>query len=120
MKIFLQCGIVEHSGHGVPIVVKEYGEKAYSFSQNMITVTIPFNRPKQVVNAPVNAPVKLTPTQVNILNLIRHDANITIEAIVQSLGKDRRTITRNIGVLREKQLLKRVGSDKTGHWEIIE
>ena len=120
MKIFLQCGIVEHSGHGVPIVVKEYGEKAYSFSQNMITVTIPFNRPKQVVNAPVNAPVKLTATQANILNLIRKDANITIEVIVQSLGKDRRTITRNIGVLREKQLLRRVGSDKTGYWEIIE
>ena len=32
MKIFLQCGIVEHSGHGVSIVIKEYGEKAYSFS----------------------------------------------------------------------------------------
>ncbi len=120
MKIFLQCGIVEHSGYGVPIVVKEYGEKAYSFSQNMITVIIPFNRPKQVENAPVNAPVKLTATQANILNLIRQDANITIEAIVQSLGKDRRTITRNIGVLREKQLLRRVGSDKTGYWEIIE
>ena len=85
----MQCGIVEHSGHGVPIVVKEYGEKAYSFSQNMITVTIPFNRPKQVVNAPVNTPVKSTATQANILNLIRKDANITIEAIVQSLGKDR-------------------------------
>lgn len=24
MNIFLQCGIVEHSGHGVSIVVKEY------------------------------------------------------------------------------------------------
>ena len=60
MKIFLQCGIVEHSGHGVPIVIKEYGEKAYSFSQNMITVTIPFNRPKQLKNEPVNEPVKLT------------------------------------------------------------
>lgn len=43
MKIFLQCGIVEHSGHGVPIVVREYGEKAYTFSENMIMVTIPFD-----------------------------------------------------------------------------
>lgn len=31
MKIFLQCGIVEHSGHGVPIVVREYGEKHILF-----------------------------------------------------------------------------------------
>ena len=81
MKIFLQCGIVEHSGHGVPIVVREYGEKAYSFSKNMITVTIPFNRPKQMenepvnatVNASVNAPVKLTTIQTNILNIMKED-----------------------------------------------
>lgn len=118
MKIFLQCGIVEHSGHGVPIVVREYGEKAYTFSQNMITVTIPFSRPKQIKNAPVNAPVKLTATQTSILNLIKEDANITIEAIVKILGKDRRTITRNISVLKEKELIGRVGSDKSGHWEI--
>ncbi len=36
---------MEHSGHGVPIVVREYGEKAYTFSENMITVTIPFEKP---------------------------------------------------------------------------
>ena len=33
MKIFLQCGIVEHSEHGVPIVVREYWEEAYKFSE---------------------------------------------------------------------------------------
>ena len=37
---------MEHSGHGVPIVVREYGEKAYTFSENMITVTIPFDKPE--------------------------------------------------------------------------
>ena len=67
MKIFLQCGIVEHSGHGVPIVVKEYGEKAYSFSQNMITVTIPFNRPKQTKSATNNATNNLSETERFIL-----------------------------------------------------
>lgn len=54
MKIFLQCGIVEHSGHGVPIVVREYGEEAYSFSQNMITVTIPFNKQVLVKNESID------------------------------------------------------------------
>ncbi len=54
MKIFLQCGIVEHSGHGVPIVVREYGEEAYSFSKNMITVTIPFNKQALVKNESID------------------------------------------------------------------
>ncbi|MDE6414947.1 MAG: hypothetical protein K2K48_05990 [Anaeroplasmataceae bacterium] len=44
MKIFLQCSIVEHLGHGVPIIVREYDEKAYEFSESFITVTIPFDR----------------------------------------------------------------------------
>ena len=45
-KNFGLCGIVEHSGHGVPIVVREYEEKAYTFSENMITVTSPFDKPE--------------------------------------------------------------------------
>lgn len=44
MKIDLQYHIVNQSGHGVPIIVREYGEKAYTFSENSITVTIPFDR----------------------------------------------------------------------------
>jgi len=42
MNIFLQCGVVEQSGHGVPVVVREYGAEAYEFSGDMITVKIPF------------------------------------------------------------------------------
>lgn len=30
-KIFLQCRIVEQTGHGVPKVVSKYGEEAYDF-----------------------------------------------------------------------------------------
>ncbi len=44
MKIFLQCHIVEQTGHGVPKVVKKYGEEAYDFGTSTITVTIPFDR----------------------------------------------------------------------------
>ena len=61
MKIFLQCGIVEHSGHGVPIVVREYGEKAYTFSENMITVTIPFDNPETKSGTKSTAPPILFP-----------------------------------------------------------
>ena len=34
---FLQCGIVGLSGHGVSIVVMEYSETAYTFSENMMS-----------------------------------------------------------------------------------
>ena len=47
MDRFKSCRIVERSGHGVPEVVKDYGKKAYKFSDNTITVTIPFDKTLQ-------------------------------------------------------------------------
>lgn len=43
-EIFLQLHISEKSGRGVPRIVEEYGQEAFSFGDNAITVTIPFNR----------------------------------------------------------------------------
>lgn len=42
MDILLRCKIVDQSGHGVPTIVDIYGEEVYTFSENFITVTIPF------------------------------------------------------------------------------
>ncbi len=44
IEIFVQLHISEKSGRGVPGIVGEYGEKAFDFSNNSITVTIPYNR----------------------------------------------------------------------------
>lgn len=55
MKIFLQCHIVEQTGHGVPKVVNKYGAKAYDFGTSMITVTIPFDK-SGFENEPQNEP----------------------------------------------------------------
>ena len=42
MDIFLQCKIMDQAGHGVPTIVSVYGIDAYNFSDDFITVTIPF------------------------------------------------------------------------------
>ncbi len=122
MKIFLQCGIVEHSGHGVPVVVREYGENAYTFSQNMITVTIPFNKPKKIknepVNEPINEPVKLTKSATKVFQFIQGHSDSTIDDIATAVSVSRETVKRALKALKEKGYIVRVGSDKTGHWEI--
>lgn len=125
MKIFLQCHIVEQTGHGVPKVVRKYGAKAYDFGTSTITVTIPFDRSgfknKQenaTVNATASATVKLTNTEKAILSLISEDKAITVGGLSEKIGKHRTTILRALSQLKEKRLIERVGSDKTGHWEI--
>ena len=42
MHAFVSCGLVEQSGHGVPVVVQKYGEEAYKLNGGFVKVTIPF------------------------------------------------------------------------------
>lgn len=44
MRVFMACGLVEQSAHGVPLVVEEYGESAYHFDGNFIKVVMPFDK----------------------------------------------------------------------------
>lgn len=68
-----------------------------------------------------NAPVNIAGMKTNdaILKLIAQNSHITRKEMAKQIGKDIRTIGRAIKQLQEKKQLKRVGSDKTGHWELI-
>ena len=45
---------------------------------------------------------------------------ITTQEIADELGVSRRAITKQITNLREQGIIRRVGPDKGGHWEVIE
>lgn len=74
-------------------------------------------------NAPpsvtVNVTVKLTVNQKNILGLVKENPNISQEAIASELGIARETVNRNMKKLQERNVLKRLGADKNGCWEIV-
>ena len=126
MKIFLQCEIVEHSGHGVPIVVREYGKDAYTFSKNMITVTIPFNKKVKkrakngvvnvVENETVNETVKLTARESAVIAEMRNNPKISKKRLMELTSIPKTTLDRIVFSLKRKGIIKRIGSDKQGHW----
>ena len=64
------------------------------------------------VNGGVNA------TQKEILSLIKENSYIRIFEMAQKLSKPVRTVENNIKQLKEKGIISRVGSDKTGYWII--
>ncbi len=45
---------------------------------------------------------------------------VNTKYLSERLGVNRKTIQRELAGLVEKNLIKWVGSDKTGHWELIE
>lgn len=69
-------------------------------------------------NAPVNAPVKLNKTQLQILNAIQQNNLITYDELSLKLNKDRTTIRKNISKLKQLGIIQRTGSDKNGYWEV--
>ena len=79
--------------------------------------TAPANAPVTApANAPANAPVKLNKTQSAIVKAMRNDNHITYEDLGTIVEVDRSTIRRNIAVLKEKGVIRRVGEDKNGYW----
>jgi predicted HTH transcriptional regulator len=70
-------------------------------------------------NATVNATVKLNKTQKKILYLLHENKNATYEEIAKQLDIERTTVWRNIDAMKKKAVLRRVGEDKNGHWEVL-
>ncbi len=127
-KILTQMHYIEQSGRGIPTIVKKYGKSAFHFGTSYIECIIPYNildknksdemNGDASVNANVNASVNLSKIQVDILNAFRKNKTITLKEIANLLSKNESTIVRNVKILKEKGILVRNGSDKTGHWEI--
>ena len=58
-------------------------------------------------------------TSEKIIGLIEKRREITIQELCQIINVSKRSIERNLKSLKEKGILKRIGPDKGGYWEII-
>ena len=59
-------------------------------------------------------------TSVKVVEHIKENPEITIPELAEQLERTTRAIEMQIASLKEKGILKRVGPDKGGHWEIID
>lgn len=85
----------------------EYGEKADEFlkiSSNNVTIN------PQDTERDVTASIEANLTA---------DPFITAEELAELLGVTKRTILRNLAKLQDAGRVRRVGSNKTGHWEVL-
>ena len=72
----------------------------------------------KVQDAPIKAP--LSGLQGQLLDFIRSNPSVSYDELAGMTQKDRTTVMRNIGRLKDAGILRRVGSKKTGHWEVME
>ena len=108
---------MEYSGHGVPIVVREYGEKAYTFSENMITVTIPFDKP-EIKSGEITGEIKLKENEESIYEAIKENSFISRQKLIEKCEVSKNTLDKILKKLKEKGLIKGRTSSRNGQWII--
>jgi predicted HTH transcriptional regulator len=120
MRVFKDVGLVEQLGTGIRRVLKVYDKSIYQFYPNFIRVSIPFRMNEFIVNSNdiTNASFEANGLQNKIIELIKKNSKITQEKMAEELDVSRRTIIRNITILVQNNILEKVGSKKTGYWEL--
>ena len=123
-------GFGENVGSGFPKIIAAWKETSWGEPQLLnkldvdeVELVLPVPSTKATsdtapANAPVNAPVKLNKTQIEIVKAIINDKHVTYDDLKTIVRVNRSTITRNIAVLKEKGVIRRVGEDKNGCWEV--
>ena len=140
--VFYRAGYIEHWGRGIQKIFdacKELGAEppVYEIVGNGLRVRFKALESALIddteaeensgsVNGSVNQ-TELTKRQQDIFALINKSGNangsvkkgLTTKEIISKLNLSERTVYRELAVLKQLGLIQRIGSDKTGHWEVI-
>lgn len=66
----------------------------------------------------VNGVVKMTSGEEKVYDILKQNPNATIRMISEVTKISIRTVQRILASLKEKELIIRMGSDKTGYWKV--
>ena len=121
---------VKEFGEGFDRICREQeanGANVPSFRTDefILKITVPKVAEKVTVNVTekVNATENVIDasqkTSQKIIDLIKEDPYISTSKMAEIIGVDRRNIARNIKKLQEQGVVRRVGPDKSGFWEVI-
>lgn len=92
----------------------------YSYGNNSFGFVFEFLRKQNVsINDSLNVSIKLTETEKLVYKCIEEIYRVNKRDIAKTINKTEMTVQRAIKHLIELNLIKRVGSNKTGYWEII-
>ena len=122
-SIFLATHLSERSGKGMPLLVSTYGRDIFEISEESIKVTIPYNwqhKFEELVDKPVDKLVdKLSKTERLIYESIILNPHLSQQELALKCGVGKTTVQNVIIKLKTNELIKRVGSNKTGYWEVL-
>ena len=120
MRVFRDVDLVEHLGSGMSRILSAYDRSIFEFTPSFLVVTFPFEEGFTVPDGTLSGTVNGIHLSERIIEAIQKNPGITMDALAALLSRGRRTIARELSLLKDAGRVVRVGSDKTGTWKIIE
>jgi predicted HTH transcriptional regulator len=138
MRIFKDLKMVEYLGSGMPRILKAYPKESYIFSSHFIRMVLPISKEALELEREVavsqggvlgKTPVKSSQkssqkgsqkSSQKIIAAMKENNTITIEELAARLKITDRAIKKSIAHLKDAGVIKRVGPDKGGYWEVVE
>ncbi len=117
-KIFGQLGYVEQTGHGIPLIVSNYGKQAFEILPNYVNVTIPLARSFASLAGSKEPVLTLNESQQKIYHLLRNNPEYTIRDLVRDSNLSDGYVRKIITELKSRGEIERIGPNKTGYWKI--
>ena len=113
--VFKEAGIIEKYGSGIKRVLEAFNKYAlpqpvFEEIQNGFKVTV-FKTTQKTTQK--------TQTRDQICALLSKNPNMTREDLARTLAKSPNTIKGHIAKLKAGGRIKRIGSDRSGYWEVI-
>ncbi len=78
------------------------------------------NAEKDTVKITQKINVKITINQQKIIDEIKRNSFVTQEELASLVGIAKLNINKNMKKLQEQNIIRRIGADKNGHWEVLE
>lgn len=131
MRIFKDLELVERLGSGIGRILKIYDRSIFTITPSYVQVSFPFAEAFSDSDAENSSAktgsIGLALTQKSellsvddaIVLFLREKSAATINEIADKVGISRRTVLRKMKELQEAEIIRRVGSSKSGHWEVL-
>ncbi len=117
MGFFVQTGLTEHTGHGIPVITSAYGKETFDLTNGTVTVTLRF-RGLCFATSRHAMEELLTDRVVSVLDAIKSNPYAKLNDVAYMSGVSRAYVGKVVLKLKEKGLIERVGNQRTGYWKV--
>jgi ATP-dependent DNA helicase RecG len=124
--LFSRLRLMERRGSGLRKIIDQYPEDAVpsfrSTEQTFVVTLKNLNFGKASMPTGIDAGIDggVETNTEKIINAILADPKITQKQIAEEIGLSVRTVARELKRLRDTDVIRRVGSDRSGCWEIVD